>query len=97
MGDGFSQGDVLRRATGAAARAWTCIKSNAGSARTPTHIHQSKMVLKELGIDQGRLRQEWICTPEMDHIPDLIAEFCEDLRALGPLRPSLHGTAQENA
>jgi coenzyme F420-reducing hydrogenase delta subunit len=55
------------------------------------------MVLKEMGIAQGRLRQEWICSPEMDHIPDIIAEFCVHLKELGPLRPFLHGSYQENA
>ena len=68
-----------------------------GNNAVLAHIHQSKMVLKEMGIAQGRLRQEWICAPEMDHIPEIIADFSEHLRELGPLRPFLHGTYQENA
>ena len=67
-----------------------------GNSEVLAHIHQSKMVLKEMGIAQGRLRQDWICSPEMDHIPEIIAEFTESLRALGPLKPPLRGTFQEN-
>jgi len=55
-----------------------------GNAEVLTHIHRSKMVLRELGLEQGRLRQEWICKPGIEILPDLIAEFTEQVRALGP-------------
>ncbi len=56
----------------------------AGNAEVLTHIHRSKLVLRDLGLEQGRLRQEWICEPGIGNLPALIAEFTEQVRALGP-------------
>lgn len=50
------------------------------------HIHQSKMVLKEMGIEQVRLRQEWICAPGGDSVRDIVDDFAEQIRELGPLK-----------
>lgn len=50
------------------------------------HIHQTKGLLRGMGLAQGRLRQEWICEPEMDRIPDIVDQFAKQLRQLGPLK-----------
>jgi F420-non-reducing hydrogenase iron-sulfur subunit len=57
-----------------------------GNPNVLAHIHQSKQVLRELGLASGRLRQDWICSPEVDNIPNIIAEFAGQLRELGPVR-----------
>lgn len=68
-----------------------------GNAEVLAHIHQTKMVLRELGLAQGRLRQEWVCSPEMDSVPDIIGKFAEQLRALGPLKKPVSEALPENA
>ncbi len=60
------------------------------------HIHQAKMVMKEMDIVPGRLRQEWICAPGGDSVRDIVDEFTEQIRALGPLEVPVLGTLQEN-
>jgi coenzyme F420-reducing hydrogenase delta subunit len=67
-----------------------------GNAEVLAHIHQTKMTLKELGIAQGRLRQDWICSPDMDSVPDIIGKFTVQLRALGPLKISDPEALSEN-
>ena len=52
------------------------------------HIHRSNTVLKEMGIEQGRLRQEWVCTPGVESVRDIVTDFVDHLRTLGPLRSS---------
>lgn len=61
------------------------------------HIHQTKVLLREMGLAQGRLRQEWICEPEMDLIPDIVNQFARQLRELGPLKVSEPGVYEGNA
>jgi coenzyme F420-reducing hydrogenase delta subunit len=61
------------------------------------HIHQTKSVLREMGLAQGRLRQEWICEPEMDLIPDIVQQFARQLRELGPLKVSEPEAVEGNA
>lgn len=57
-----------------------------GNAEVLNHIHQSKAVLREMGLAQGRLRQEWICEPELECVPGIVAEFRNQLRQLGPVQ-----------
>ena len=45
-----------------------------------------KRVLKEFGIDERRLRLEWISAAEGEKFAKVSTEFTEELRALGPLR-----------
>lgn len=44
-----------------------------------------KRVLKQFGIDERRLRLEWISGSEADRLKKVVNEFTEELRALGPL------------
>lgn len=44
-----------------------------------------KRVLKEFGIDERRLRLEWISASEGEKLAKVIREMTEELRALGPL------------
>ncbi len=68
-----------------------------GNAAVLDHIHQSKMVLKEMGIEQGRLRQEWICSEGGDSVRDIVDEFAAQIRDLGPMRDQPMGALRQNA
>ena len=45
-----------------------------------------KRILREFGIDEHRLRLEWISAAEGEKFAKVSTEFTEELRALGPLR-----------
>jgi coenzyme F420-reducing hydrogenase delta subunit len=71
-------------------------KSLDGDAEVLAHIHQAKMVLKEMDIAPGRLRQEWICAPGGDSIGAVVEKFTEKIGALGPLEVPVLGSLQAN-
>lgn len=56
------------------------------NSKVLAHIHQAKIVLKEMAIAPGRLRQEWVCAPGGDNIRDIVDDFTEKIRVLGPLQ-----------
>lgn len=45
-----------------------------------------KQVLKSMGIDEGRIRLEWISASEGDRVQKVMNEMSEAVRQLGPLR-----------
>jgi F420-non-reducing hydrogenase iron-sulfur subunit len=45
-----------------------------------------KRVMREFGIDERRLRLEWISAAEGEKFAKVSTEFTEEVRALGPLR-----------
>jgi F420-non-reducing hydrogenase iron-sulfur subunit len=45
-----------------------------------------KRVLRDFGIDDRRLRLEWISAAEGEKFARVSTEFTEEVRALGPLR-----------
>lgn len=45
-----------------------------------------KRILREFGVDERRLRLEWISAAEGEKFAKVSTEFTEELRALGPLR-----------
>jgi F420-non-reducing hydrogenase iron-sulfur subunit len=45
-----------------------------------------KRVLKEFGIDEHRLRLEWVSAAEGEKFAKISTDFTEEVRALGPLR-----------
>ena len=65
-------------------------------AEVLAQIHQGKMVLKKMGLPQGRLRQEWICGPHADNVRSIVEEFAEQIRPLGPLHGQTSGTFPQN-
>jgi F420-non-reducing hydrogenase iron-sulfur subunit len=44
-----------------------------------------KRILREFGIDERRLRLEWISAAEGEKFAKVSTEFTEEVRALGPL------------
>jgi F420-non-reducing hydrogenase iron-sulfur subunit len=47
-----------------------------------------KRLLAQLGVEEGRLRLEWIAASEGDKVKRVIDEMTEEIRRLGPFRPS---------
>lgn len=57
-----------------------------GNYKTLRRYHLLKRVLRDLGIEEGRLRLEWIAASEGEKVAKTINEMVEQVRALGPLR-----------
>jgi F420-non-reducing hydrogenase iron-sulfur subunit len=47
-----------------------------------------KRLAAELGIEDERLRLEWISAAEADKLKEVVDDMVEKLRALGPFRPA---------
>jgi F420-non-reducing hydrogenase iron-sulfur subunit len=45
-----------------------------------------KHVLKDYGVDDDRVRLEWVSASEGQHFADIVTDMTERVRALGPLR-----------
>jgi F420-non-reducing hydrogenase iron-sulfur subunit len=71
-------------------------KSLDNNAAVLGHIHQGKMIMKEMGIVPARLRQEWICAPGGDSVRGIVDEFTKQIRALGPLEVPVTEAFQGN-
>ncbi len=59
-----------------------------GNYKTLRRYHLLKRLLPELGIEEQRLRLEWIAASEGEKVSKTINEMVEQVRALGPLRLS---------
>ncbi len=56
-----------------------------GNMKTLRRIPLLKRLLKDMGIEEGRLRLEWISASEGERYQRVVNEFVEQVRALGPL------------
>ncbi len=56
-----------------------------GNYKTMKRIPILKKLLKDLGIEEERLRLEWISASEADKFRKTITEFTETIKKLGPL------------
>ena len=66
-----------------------------GNYKTLRRVHLLKRVLKEMGIEEGRFRLEWISAAEADRLRTTMNDMVEKVRALGPLRLSTRETIHE--
>ena len=57
-----------------------------GNFKALRRVRLLKRVLREFGIDERRLRLEWISASEGEKFANVTTEFTEQVRALGPLR-----------
>ena len=55
-----------------------------GNERAVEQFEKTMNVVKILGIDEGRLRLEWISAAEGGRFAEVIDEFTDQVRALGP-------------
>jgi F420-non-reducing hydrogenase iron-sulfur subunit len=68
-----------------------------GNYKCLRRFHLLKRVVKEMGIDEERLRLEWISAAEADRLRHVVNDMVEKVRALGPLnwRVPAEGTPEE--
>jgi F420-non-reducing hydrogenase iron-sulfur subunit len=57
-----------------------------GNYKALRRFHLLKRLVKEMGIEDERLRLEWISASEADRLKVAVNDMVEKLRALGPLR-----------
>ncbi len=57
-----------------------------GNHKTLRRVKLLKRYLEQMGIDPRRLRLEWISASEGDKLRDVVNEFTEEIRKLGPCR-----------
>jgi F420-non-reducing hydrogenase iron-sulfur subunit len=57
-----------------------------GNIETRRRIELLRAVLRDLGIEDERLRLEWISASEADRVQRVCNEMTDELRLLGPLR-----------
>ena len=55
-----------------------------GNEKAIEQFDKTKSVVKMLGLEEGRLRLEWISAAEGARFAQIIDEFIEQLRTLGP-------------
>lgn len=56
-----------------------------GNLKTQRRVAILKKVLKQLGVEERRLRLEWISASEGKKLVNVINEFVEEIRGLGKL------------
>jgi F420-non-reducing hydrogenase iron-sulfur subunit len=57
-----------------------------GNYKALRRFHVLKRMVKEMGIEEDRLRLEWISAAEGDRVKVVINDMVEKVRALGPLK-----------
>jgi F420-non-reducing hydrogenase iron-sulfur subunit len=57
-----------------------------GNYKTLRRIALLRKMLPQFGIEEERLRLEWISASEAERLRDVVNEFTEQIRKLGPLR-----------
>ncbi|MGD0579228.1 MAG: hydrogenase iron-sulfur subunit [Bryobacteraceae bacterium] len=56
-----------------------------------------KRMLRQMGIDERRLRLEWISASEGERVRTVMNDMTEQIRALGPLHPHAQPAPEEVA
>ncbi len=56
-----------------------------GNVRTLSRLQMLKRLLHDMGIEEKRLRIEWISASEGERLKTVMNEMTEEIRALGPL------------
>lgn len=57
-----------------------------GNYKALRRFHLLRRMIRELGIEEDRLRLEWISAAEGDRVRAVMNDMTEKVRALGPLR-----------
>jgi len=64
-----------------------------GNYKTARRLPLLKKMLSQFGIEEERLRLEWVSASEGDRFAAIVNEMTEQLRKLGPFAPDGTGTA----
>jgi len=67
-----------------------------GNYKTIRRIPFLKRLIAQFGIDSGRLRLEWVSASEGDRFAEVVNEFTEEIRSLGPLKLPVHALMGKN-
>ena len=54
--------------------------------KTARRIPLLKKMLSQLGIEEERVRLEWVSASEGDHFASIVNDMTEQVRQLGPFR-----------
>ena len=57
-----------------------------GNYKTLRRFHLLRRLVKDMGIEEDRLRLEWISASEGEKVQAVVNDMVEKVRALGPLR-----------
>lgn len=57
-----------------------------GNYKALRRFHLLKRMLRDMGIEEERIRLEWISAAEGDRVRAVVNEMVEQIRALGPLK-----------
>lgn len=68
-----------------------------GNYKTIRRIPFLKRLVEQFGIDRRRLRLEWVSASEGDRFAEVVNQFTEEVRALGPLKLSIHEELRREA
>ncbi len=68
-----------------------------GNYKTIRRIPVLKRLVEQFGIDRRRLRLEWVSASEGDRFAEVVNQFTEEIRALGPLKLPIHEELREEA
>jgi F420-non-reducing hydrogenase iron-sulfur subunit len=60
-----------------------------GNYKTIRRIPFLKRLIEQFGIDPRRLRLEWVSASEGDRFAEVVNQFTEEIRSLGPLKLSV--------
>jgi len=67
-----------------------------GNYKTIRRIPFLQRLIEQFGIDRRRLRLEWVSASEGDRFAEVVNEFTEEIRSLGPLKLSVHAELRKN-
>jgi F420-non-reducing hydrogenase iron-sulfur subunit len=67
-----------------------------GNYKTIRRIPFLKRLIAQFGIDRRRLRLEWVSASEGDRFAEVVNEFTEEIRSLGPLKLPVHALMGKN-
>jgi F420-non-reducing hydrogenase iron-sulfur subunit len=67
-----------------------------GNFKTIRRIPFLKRLIGQFGIDPRRLRLEWVSASEGDRFAEVVNEFTQEIRTLGPLKLPVHALMGKN-
>lgn len=67
-----------------------------GNYKAKRRVVLLKRAISEIGLDPRRIRLEWVSAAEGQRFAEVITEFTEEIRELGPNPLKLNGMKNEN-
>ena len=67
-----------------------------GNYKTARRIPLLKKLLQQLGIEEERLRVEWVSASEGEHFADIVNEMTTQIKAIGPFNGNDKGKGISN-